>query len=90
MMQQSKTLHMVAFLLLVVGGLNWLLVGLLDFDLVMWLFVDLLNMMILAKVVYILVGLAAVYELLTHKSGCKTCVAGGSQGDMSTPGGANV
>lgn len=87
MMQQSKTLHMVAFLLLVVGGLNWLLVGLLSFDLVMWLFVDLLGMKILAQIVYILVGLAAVYELLTHKSGCRACdTSGGGQRDMSTPG----
>ena len=75
---------MVSFILLVVGGLNWLLVGLVNFDLVMWLFVDILGMSVLAKVVYILVGLAAVYELLTHKSGCKTCSAGG--GGAARPG----
>ena len=58
---------MVAFILVIVGGLNWLLVGLINFDLVMWLFVDILGMGILAKIVYILVGLAALYELMTHK-----------------------
>lgn len=74
----NKTLHMVAFLLLVIGGLNWLLVGVISFDLVAWLFMDILGMDILARVVYILVGLSAVYELVTHKGSCKHCAGGGA------------
>jgi uncharacterized membrane protein YuzA (DUF378 family) len=31
---QHKTIHMVAFVLLAIGGLNWLLVGLFGLDLV--------------------------------------------------------
>lgn len=63
---------MVAFILLVVGGLNWLLVAF-NYNLV--------DMLLgagstLAKVVYILVGLSAIYEVATHKSSCKMC--GGS------------
>lgn len=64
-------LHIVTFILLVIGGLNWLAVGLLQIDLVSWLFggVD----MLASRVVYVLVGVSAVYEILTHKSNCRTC-----------------
>jgi uncharacterized protein len=68
----NKALHMVTFILLVVGGLNWLLVGVADFDLVATLFGAGST---IAKVVYILVGLSAVYEVLTHKKDCRTCGA---------------
>ena len=65
-----KIVHMIAFILLVVGGLNW---GLAVFD------INLVEMLLgvgtLAKVVYGLVGLSAVYTLATHKGDCKTCTA---------------
>ncbi len=48
----------IAIVLLVIGGLNWGLVGLLNIDLVAML---LGTMTLLAKVVYTLVGLSAVY-----------------------------
>ncbi|MFZ1654757.1 MAG: DUF378 domain-containing protein [Candidatus Moraniibacteriota bacterium] len=70
-----KQLHMVAFLLLVIGGLNWLSVGLLGTDLVASLFGGMSSM--LAKAVYILVGLSAIYEVATHKSNCRACSADG-------------
>ena len=63
-----KWLHMVAFLLLVVGGLNWGLVGLLQFNLVETL---LGSMPAVVMIVYILVGLSAVYIGATHLSDCK-------------------
>lgn len=63
-----KIVHMIAFVLLVVGGLNW---GLAVFD--MNLVATLLGTGVLAKVVYGLVGLSAVYILATHKGDCKTC-----------------
>ncbi|MFZ1626364.1 MAG: DUF378 domain-containing protein [Candidatus Moraniibacteriota bacterium] len=66
-----KQLHMAAFLLLVVGGLNWLAVGLLEMDLVARLFGGMSSM--LAKAVYVLVGVSAVFELVTHKSNCRMC-----------------
>lgn len=50
----------IAIVLLVVGGLNWALVGLFDFDLVAALFGD---MSMVSRAVYVLVGLAAVYAL---------------------------
>ena len=55
-----KTLHWIALILLIVGGLNWLLVGVFDFDLVAALFGE---MTPLSRVVYTLVGLAALYTL---------------------------
>lgn len=66
-------MHMVAFLLLIVGGLNWLLVGLLSFDLVEAI---LGSGTLLARIVYILVGLSAVYIMVTHKKDCRVCSGG--------------
>lgn len=65
-----KMLHMITFLLLVVGGLNWGLVGLMDFNLVTTLFG---SMPMVENLVYILVGLSAVVEVATHKKNCALC-----------------
>lgn len=66
-----KVLHMLTFLLLVVGGLNWLLVGVMDFDLVATIFG---KMSSISRIVYVLVGLSAIFELATHRKNCKACV----------------
>jgi len=55
-----KILNLVALVLVVVGGLNWGLVGLLNFDLVAAIFG---NMSMLSRVVYSLVGVSAVVVL---------------------------
>lgn len=69
-MEYKKWLHMVSFLLTFVGGLNWGLVGLLKFNLVS----ALLGVgTTLEMLVYVLVGLSAVYLLLTHREDCKVC-----------------
>lgn len=70
-----KSVHMVTFILLVVGGVNWLLFGLLG-----WEIGSLVGGMdsMIAKVIYILVGLSAIYELVTHKKSCKECGSGGA------------
>jgi len=60
-----KKIDVLAAILLVVGGLNWGLVGLLNFDLVAKLFGE---MSVLSRVVYSLVGLAAVYQGLGWKA----------------------
>lgn len=65
-----KALHMVAFILLIVGGLNWLLEGLVS----TWDLADYVGMSI-AKIIYILVGLSAIFEVATHKKNCKGCGA---------------
>lgn len=71
-----KGLHIVTCILLIVGGLNWGLVGLGGED---WNVVALLGEG-LARVVYVLVGLAAIVEIATHKKSCKACTGGGSAG----------
>lgn len=53
-----KNLDLIALVLLIVGGLNWGLVGLLNFNLVTVLLGE---GSVLSNVVYILVGLSAVY-----------------------------
>ncbi len=63
-------LHMVAFLLTIVGAVNWGLVGLLEFNLVTAVVGSIAGA---EKVVYILVGASAVYLLVTHKKDCKVC-----------------
>lgn len=54
-----KTLNIVALTLLIVGGLNWLLVGLFDFDLVAALFGG--QDTILSRTIYVIVGICAIY-----------------------------
>ena len=68
-----KGLHLVAFTLLVIGGLNWGLTAL------GW---NVVNMVVgswpaLETLVYVLVGLAAVSEVVTHKGNCLMCGSGG-------------
>ncbi len=66
----NKMVHMVAFILLVVGGLNWLLVGAFDMNIVEMIFG---SMPTVVTVIYIFVGLSALYELVTHKGHCTAC-----------------
>ena len=56
-----KAVSAVVLLLIIVGGLNWGLVGAFDFNLVDSLFGE---GSALARVVYVLVGLAALYKLV--------------------------
>jgi uncharacterized membrane protein YuzA (DUF378 family) len=57
-------LKTLAFVLVVVGGLNWGLVGLFQFNLVSALFGSVST---LETLTYVLVGLSAVYMLVTYK-----------------------
>ncbi len=59
-----KALHIIAFILLVIGGLNWLLVGLFNKDLFTMLGMHMTD--VLPKIVYILVGLSAIWEAFTY------------------------
>ena len=58
-----------ALVLLVIGGLNWLLVGAFNFDLVAAIFGE---MSPASRVVYVLVGIAAVWTLISSASLWKT------------------
>ena len=81
-----KVLHMITFALLVIGGLNWGIEGVSNgYNVVhailgSWSWLEML--------VYILVGLSAIYEVATHKANCKMCSMGMKDGGMmnkSTP-----
>ncbi|MCJ7649156.1 MAG: DUF378 domain-containing protein [Candidatus Lokiarchaeota archaeon] len=60
-----KVLKIIAIVLVIVGGLNWGLVGLFNFDLVAAIFGAMSS---LSKIVYCLVGLAAIYVAVISKS----------------------
>jgi hypothetical protein len=60
-MNKLNTIDWIALILVIIGGLNWLLVGLFKFDLVESIFGD---MTALSRVIYTLVGVSAVYILL--------------------------
>ena len=59
-----RTLDVIVAVLLVVGGLNWGLVGLFNFDLVETLFS---SIPVVQKTVYVLVGLSAIYQIIGLK-----------------------
>jgi uncharacterized protein len=59
-----RIIDVVAAVLLVVGGLNWGLVGLAGFDLVATLFG---SGTVLARIVYGLVGMSALYQMASFR-----------------------
>lgn len=64
-------MHMVAFVLLVVGGINWLFVGVFGSDIGDFLFGGMDAP--LSRLIYALVGVAAICEVATHKNVCRVC-----------------
>jgi uncharacterized protein len=77
-----KILHSVAFILVIVGGLNWLLVGVAGMDIG--------NLFggqdaLVSKLVYILVGLSAIYLIISHKKDCKQCEVAAPVSTPSNP-----
>ncbi len=65
-----KWLHMVAFLLVVVGAVTWGTWTLFAFNVVDTVFGAGSQ---LAQIVYVLVGVSGLYLLATHKNDCKVC-----------------
>lgn len=59
-----KTLHWLAVILVIIGGLNWLLVGVFNFDLVAAIFGV---MSPVSRIVYTLVGLSAILLIFRIK-----------------------
>lgn len=56
-----KTLNLITLILIIVGGLNWGLVGAANFDLVAAIFGEDSG---LSRLVYVLVGLSALYQIV--------------------------
>jgi len=59
-MVEKSAIDWIALVLVIVGGLNWGLVGLFNFDLVAAIFGE---MSTISRAVYSLVGLAAIYMI---------------------------
>jgi uncharacterized membrane protein YuzA (DUF378 family) len=66
----KKWLHMVAFVLVILGGLNYGLWGIFTYDLIEHLF---RSVPTIQEAVYVLIAVAAVYLALTHTADCKVC-----------------
>jgi len=66
-----KSVHMLTFILLIIGGLNWLAVGVWGWG-VGSLFGG--DSATVSRVIYTLVGLSAIIEIISHKGICKDCV----------------
>lgn len=61
-----RAINTITLVLLIVGGLNWGLVGAADFDLVAALFGE---MSAISRIVYVLVGLSALWQIIPLVSG---------------------
>jgi uncharacterized membrane protein YuzA (DUF378 family) len=58
MKQHYHTIDMIAIILLLVGGVNWGFVGLLDFDVI-----GAIVGMVLARIVFVLIGISALWYI---------------------------
>ena len=67
-MMQSCSVHKIGYWLMVIGALNWGIVGLLNQNVVEIIFG---SMPTIVKIIYILVGLAALAQLFG--GACKSC-----------------
>lgn len=57
-----KYTNCITQILLIIGGLNWLLVGLFDFNLVVFFFNG--SLKVIADIIFTIVGLAAIWQLI--------------------------
>ena len=73
---KMNAMDWIAMILLIVGGLNWGLVGIFKYDLVATIFGDMSTM---SRIVYSLVGVAALWTV------AKALMMGGSKPKMAAP-----
>ncbi len=55
-----KVLYYIALTLVIIGALNWLLIGLFDFDLVATIFG---TMSVVSRIIYVLVGISGLISI---------------------------
>ena len=58
-----ETLQKVALVFTIIGALVWGIIGIFDFNIVNYLFVELLNVKFLANLIYIIVGICGVINI---------------------------
>ena len=75
MKQGNKGMHMLAFALVIIGALNWLLVGIFGWDVG-----EIFGGMdaVVSRIIYVVVGLAVLYMLVAHKYDRKTSTGAGN------------
>jgi uncharacterized membrane protein YuzA (DUF378 family) len=56
-----KVINVISLILIILGGLNWLLVGIFEYDVVAKIFGG--SAEVGSKIVYIVIGIAALYAL---------------------------
>ncbi len=59
-----KIIRIIAYILVIIGAVNWGLIGFFNFDLVAAIFGE---MSLLARIVYALVGISGLLLLLTYR-----------------------
>ena len=57
-----RILNLIAYILLIIGGINWFIIGVSGFDLVAGIFGTL---SIVSRIIYILVGLSALWLIIS-------------------------
>ena len=62
-----RVVDIIAMILLIFGGLNWGLVGVADFNVIMWVFIAMPHVQ---HLIYILMGLAAIWKIVFYKRKC--------------------
>ena len=55
-----KVLYYIALTLVIIGAINWLLIGLFNFDLVATIFG---TMSVMSRIIYVLVGIAGIISI---------------------------
>lgn len=63
-----RNLQALAYVLIIIGALNWGLIGIFGFNLVSFLFGE---MTVLTRIIYSLVGISAILHLIVATSGYK-------------------
>lgn len=58
-----ETIQKTALVFTIIGAIVWLFIGLFDFNIVNYIFVELLSMNILARIIYIIVGICGLINI---------------------------
>ena len=64
--KRMKIANLITFIILLIGGINWLSIGIFQFDIVAGLFGS--QAAVLSRIIYVIVGLCAVYLLFAALS----------------------
>lgn len=58
-----ETIQKTALVFSIIGAIVWLLIGIFDFNIVDYLFIDLLGVSILSRIIYIIVGICGLINI---------------------------